>query len=86
LREFPRIFSMNAPLESQGFTCPIHDERPESMTSTIFYLLQVIAIILVVMGYRNNNRNLLLAAALCIWAGYGTEDFVSGFIEGYRRV
>ena len=56
------------------------------MTSTLFYILQAIALILVVTGYRNNNRNLLLAAALCIWAGYGAEDFVRGVIDGYNRV
>lgn len=55
------------------------------MTTILFYLLQALALILLVMGYRSKKRMLLLAAAICIWAGYGIEDFAEGFADGYNE-
>lgn len=52
------------------------------MADIIAYLLEIIGLILLILGYRRNNRNLLLAAALCLWVGAGVDDFVRGFMDG----
>lgn len=53
------------------------------MTDALSYLLEIIGLVLLVIGYRKNNRNLLLAAAICLWLGAGVNDFVRGLIDGY---
>lgn len=55
------------------------------MTETLAYILEFTGLILLVIGYRKNNRKLLLAAALCLWFGAGVEDFVHGVTEGASR-
>lgn len=52
------------------------------MAEPLSYLLEIIGLVLLVLGYRRNNRNLLLAAALCLWIGAGVNDFVRGFLDG----
>jgi hypothetical protein len=51
------------------------------MADIIAYTLEIVGLILLVLGYRRNNRNLLLAAALCLWIGAGVNDFVRGFMD-----
>lgn len=46
-------------------------------------LLLVLGMILLVVGYRKNDRNLLLAAAIVLLLVGGLSDFVGGFHEGY---
>jgi len=52
------------------------------MADILSCLLEIVGLILLVLGYRRNNRNLLLAAALCLWIGAGVNDFVRGFLDG----
>jgi hypothetical protein len=47
-------------------------------------VIQIVGLILLVAGFRNANRNLLLGAALLLWFGAGSSDFIHGFIEGSR--
>jgi hypothetical protein len=47
-------------------------------------VIQLVGLILLVAGFRSTNRNLLLGAALLLWFGAGSSDFVHGFIEGSR--
>jgi hypothetical protein len=47
-------------------------------------MIQLVGLILLVAGFRSTNRNLLLGAALLLWFGAGSSDFVHGFIEGSR--
>ncbi|VXA99630.1 hypothetical protein [Massilia sp. 9I] len=52
------------------------------MSETIGYILEFTGLVLLVLGYRKSNRNLMLAAALCLWFGGGISDFVRGFLHG----
>ncbi len=52
------------------------------MSETIGYILEITGLVLLVLGYRKSNRNLMLAAALCLWFGAGISDFVRGFLHG----
>jgi hypothetical protein len=45
-------------------------------------VIQLVGLILLVAGFRSTNRNLLLGAALLLWFGAGSSDFVHGFMEG----
>jgi len=46
------------------------------------YLLGILGLVLLVIGYRKTNRNLLLAAALVLCFGAGFDDFSRGFMDG----
>jgi hypothetical protein len=48
----------------------------------ISLVIQLLGLVLLVAGFRGANRNLLLGAALLLWFGAGTSDFVHGFIQG----
>lgn len=48
--------------------------------------IQLLGLILLVMGFRGSNRNMLLGAALLLWFGAGSVDFVHGFIDGVNAV
>jgi hypothetical protein len=50
--------------------------------AVISLVIQLLGLVLLVAGFRGTNRNLLLGAALLLWFGAGTSDFVHGFIEG----
>lgn len=45
--------------------------------------LFVIGLILLVVGYRNNHRNLLLCAAITLFLSAGLSSMVYGFRDGY---
>jgi hypothetical protein len=45
-------------------------------------VIQLVGLILLVAGFRSTNRNLLLGAALLLWFGAGSSDFVHGFMDG----
>jgi len=49
--------------------------------AVISLVIQVLGFILLVAGFRGANRN-LLGAALLLWFGAGSSDFVHGFIDG----
>ena len=42
-------------------------------------------VLLMSFGYKNNNRNLMLAASILLFAGLGLPDLISGYAEGYAR-
>jgi len=45
--------------------------------------LFILGLVLLVVGYRSNDRNLLLIAALALLFVGGLSDFVSGFHQGF---
>lgn len=55
------------------------------MANAASYVLEVVGLVLLVIGYRRSNRNLLLAASLCLWFGGSLSDFVHGFMDGARE-
>jgi hypothetical protein len=48
-------------------------------------LLFLAGAVLLAVGYRRNNRNLMAGAALGLVLSAGLGDFVAGVIEGYER-
>ena len=51
----------------------------------MYYLeiaLFVIGIVLVVVGYRKNGRNLLLAGAVVLYLSAALPQFVGGYLDG----
>jgi hypothetical protein len=50
--------------------------------AVISYVIQFLGLILLVVGFRRANRNLLLGAALLLWFGAGSIEFVDGFRDG----
>lgn len=54
----------------------------EAAMAVISLVIQVLGFILLVAGFRGANRNLLLGAALLLWFGAGSSDFIHGFIDG----
>jgi len=50
--------------------------------AVISLVIQILGLILLIAGFRGGNRNMLLGAALLLWFGAGTSDFVHGFIDG----
>jgi hypothetical protein len=53
--------------------------------AVISLVIQVLGLILLIAGFRGGNRNMLLGAALLLWFGAGTSDFVHGFIDGVHN-
>jgi hypothetical protein len=54
------------------------------MLDTLSLLVQLVGVILLVLGFRKSNRNMLLGAALCLWIGAGMNEMVPGFIAGLQ--
>jgi hypothetical protein len=54
----------------------------KQMTNTFSYILEIIGVILLVVGYRKSSRNLMAAAAVLLWFGGSFNDFVGGFTTG----
>jgi CHASE2 domain-containing sensor protein len=52
------------------------------MTDILSYILLALGLVLMVTGYRRNNRNMLVWAGLILCAGAGVGDFVHGFMDG----
>jgi hypothetical protein len=50
--------------------------------AVISLVIQLLGLVLLVAGFRGTNRNLLLGAALLLWFGAGSSDFIHGFIDG----
>lgn len=48
-------------------------------------LLFIIGIVLLVVGYRKNSRNLLLAGAIVLFVSATVQPFSQGFAEGFRE-
>ncbi len=46
----------------------------------------ILFIVLMTLGYRKNNRNMMLISALCLLIGLAVPEFISGFIEGFNAV
>ncbi|MCF7751658.1 hypothetical protein KQ945_12945 [Bacillus subtilis subsp. subtilis] len=47
--------------------------------------LLCLGVVLLVVGYRRNHRNLMLAAALVLMSFGTLQDFGRGFLEGYQH-
>ena len=43
----------------------------------------VVFVVLITIGYRKNNRNMMLAASLCLLLGLAGPGFIEGFQAGY---
>jgi hypothetical protein len=50
--------------------------------AAISLVLQILGLVFLIAGFRNANRNMLLGAALLLWFGAGSSDFIHGFIDG----
>jgi hypothetical protein len=54
------------------------------------YILEVIGsllfVVLTILGYKKDNRNIMLVASICLIVGLAGPDFIAGFIEGYNDV
>jgi uncharacterized membrane protein (UPF0136 family) len=51
----------------------------------MIYALTAVAIIGLVVGYRRNSRNILLASALVLGIAAGLPAFVQGMHDGYSN-
>ncbi|MBA6262131.1 hypothetical protein [Colwellia sp. Bg11-12] len=53
------------------------------------FILEVLGLLLFVLlislGYKKNNRNLMLLASICLIVSFGVPDFITGFSEGYAN-
>lgn len=47
-------------------------------------ILELLGVALLIIGYRKNRRNVLLAGALILWIGGGISDIVRGAMDGYK--
>jgi hypothetical protein len=56
------------------------------MVNNFCLLIGIVGLVLLVIGYRSSNRNLLLAAALCIGLGGSLDDFVLGVVGGAQAI
>ncbi len=39
-----------------------------------------------IIGYKKNNKNLLLSASPILLIGLGGANFIAGFIEGFNHI
>ena len=44
-------------------------------------ILLILGLVLLVIGYRKTERNLMLVAAIVLWLSASTQDIVEGAIE-----
>jgi len=51
--------------------------------SYFWLVLLLVGLVILVVGYRRNNRNILLGAALLMLASVAVPEMVEGFQEGY---
>ncbi len=53
------------------------------------YILEILAtllfIVLIVLGYKKNNSNIMLVASSCFLVSVFGSDFIVSFIEGYNE-
>ena len=47
--------------------------------------LFLIGIVLLVVGYRRRNRNVMLSAAIILFMSAAVDSLVGGFLEGNER-
>ncbi|WP_435276360.1 hypothetical protein ACMAZF_05000 [Psychrobium sp. nBUS_13] len=51
----------------------------------MFELIGIIVFVaLSVIGYKKNNRNIMLTGSMCLLVALAAPEFVAGFIEGYN--
>jgi hypothetical protein len=58
----------------------------EHIMAIISLLIQLLGLVLLISGFRGANRHMLLGAALLLWFGAGSSEFVHGFIDGLHGV
>jgi len=53
------------------------------------FIFEIIGLLLFVflisLGYKKNNRNLMLLASICLLISLGAQDFITGFSDGYTN-
>jgi hypothetical protein len=61
------------------------------MHNLVSYTFQIVGLLLLIVGYRRNDKKLMLIAALAIWFGgsldnilINGENFATGFMEGFN--
>ncbi len=47
--------------------------------------LFLIGLVLLVVGYRSRNRNVMLSAAIILFMSAAVDSLVGGFLEGYNE-
>ena len=47
--------------------------------------LFLIGLVLLVVGYRSRNRNVMLSAAILLFLSAAVDSLVGGFLEGYQE-
>ena len=47
--------------------------------------LFLIGLVLLVVGYRSRNRNVMLSATIILFMSAAVDSLVGGFLEGYRE-
>ena len=47
--------------------------------------LFLIGLVLLVVGYRSRNRNVMLSAAIILFISAAVDSLVGGFLEGYQE-
>jgi len=47
-------------------------------------ILSILGIVMLVIGYRKNSRNILLAGAIILACGCALQEFVKGFLKGWQ--
>jgi uncharacterized membrane protein len=47
--------------------------------------LFLIGLVLLVVGYRSRNRNVMLSAAILLFLSAAVDSLVGGFLEGYQQ-
>jgi hypothetical protein len=54
------------------------------MKTFISFALEISGIIVLTLGYRKSNRNLMLLGAVLLWTGGSVNDMVHGYLAGYK--
>jgi len=54
------------------------------MQNKISILIECLGLIGLIYGYSKKNRNIMLVSGLVLWFGGSLNDFVSGFIAGWK--
>ena len=53
------------------------------------YILEIIClllfIVLTVLGYKKDNKNIMLVASICLLVGLAGPDLIAGYTQGYNE-
>ena len=54
------------------------------LSELVQYAAALLSVVLLVMGFRKNDRKILLAAWICLLISLVSGDFIEGFTEGFE--